>query len=396
MSDWVRRVAGPDDVAPAAQAAIDAAATLRGVATLILPADASWGDAATDGVITPVATSRRQVDEATVRRVAADLRSKGSRAGILVGQYAAFGGALDDAARVAAATGARLLTEGLVARAGRGRGRPLTTGIPYRIDAARAALAGLELLVTVGAREPVAFFAYPGKPNRLVPDDCAIVTLAGQGDDQAGALAALVDELDAGGALVPRGEGLPATPAISGKLTGDAIAEALAFQLPEDAIVVCESPTLAARFEQMAVSAAPHDFIFATVGGAIGDGIPVATGAAVGAPGRKVVTLQPDGSGMYTVQGLWTQAREGLDVLTIVLANRAYAILAFEMRNLGLGEPQANARRMMEIDHPSLDWVALAKGMGVEAAKAETAERFRDVLAAALRRRGPFLIECAI
>lgn len=396
MSDWVRRIMGPDDVGPATQAAVDAAITTRGIATLILPADSSWGEVQTNGPALTVRTPHRTVDDEHIRAVAAELRAKGNRAGILVGQDAAIGGAFDNAARVAAATGSRLLNEMLVARTDRGRGRPLSTRIPYRIDEARAVLGGLDLLVTVGSREPAAFFAYPGKPNRLVPDDCAIVALADRGDDQAQALAAMVDVLGAGDAPVSRGHGSPAMPVISGKLTGEAISEALAFQLPEGAIVVCESPPSATSFERMAANAVPHDFIFCTGGGAIGAGIPVSTGAAIASPGRKVICLQPDGSGMYTVQGLWTQAREKLDVLTIVLSNRVYGILAFEMRNLGLGEPQANARRMMEIDNPPLDWVALAKGMGAEGARAETAEQFRDVLAAALKRQGPFVIEAAI
>jgi acetolactate synthase-1/2/3 large subunit len=396
MSEWVRRITGPDDVAPATQAAIEAAITMRGVATLILPADASWSEAHSPASATTAKPSHRSVDDETIHAVAAELRAKGSRAGILVGQDAAIGDAFDDAARAAAATGARLLNETLVARTDRGRGRPLSTRIPYRQDEARAVLAGLDLLVIVGSREPVGFFAYPGKPARLVPDDCSIVTLAGRTDDQAGALARLVKVLGADDTLVPRGQGSPAIPSMIGKLTGDAISEALAFHLPERAIVICESIPLATGFEQMAVAAEPHDFIFCTVGGAIGAGIPAATGAAIASPDHKVICVQPDGSGMFTLQGLWTQARENLDVLTIVLSNRAYGILKFEMLYLGLGEPQANARRMMEIDHPPLDWVALAKGHGVEGARAETAQQFRDVLTAALKRRGPFLIEAMI
>jgi acetolactate synthase-1/2/3 large subunit len=396
MSNWVRRIRGPDDVAPAAQAAIEAAVKTRGIATLILPADASWGEVKNEGPLMLADTKRRRVDGAAIRNIADELKARGNRAGLLIGQDAAFGDALEDAARVAAATGAKLFHDLFIARSHRGRGRPLATRIPYPIDQARALLADLDLLVIVGSSVPVAFFAYPDKPSVLLPDDCTTLTLAGAGDDQAQALAALVDVLGAGGAPVSRAQGYPAVPSMTGKLNGDAISEALAFQLPEGAIVVFEPPSSAMSFEQRAASAVPHDFMYCPNGGAIGGGIPVATGAAIACPDRKVFNMQADGSGMYTVQGLWTQAREKLDVLTIVLSNRAYAILALEMRNLGLGEPKANARRMMELDHPPLDWPALAKGMGVEGARAETAEQFRDILAAALKRRGPFLIEALI
>ena len=151
----------------------------------------------------------------------------------------------------------------------------------------------------------------------------------------------------------------------------------------------------ARRFFALSAFAAPHDYMMGT-GGSIGGGIPMATGAAIACPGRKVINLEADGSGMYTVQGLWTQARENLDVVTIVFSNRTYAILHGEMRNVGVGAIGENARRMLDLDHPSLDWVSLAKGMGVEAARADTCERFDALLDSALSRRGPFLIEAVL
>lgn len=396
MSDWVRRITGPDDVAPAAQAAIEAAIRTSGVATLILPADASWGEAKDTRPVVAPTIVRGRVDHAAVQTVAAKLRSSGSRAGLLIGQDGAIGEALTSAARVAAKTGALLLNEVFVARTERGRGKPIATRIPYPIKQARAVLANLDVLILVGAREPVAFFAYPGKPSRLVPDGCEIITLADRDADHRQALAALAEALDATHSPIETPQGSPAEPVASGTLTDDAISEAVAFHLPEGAVVVMEPLTSARTFESRSANAAPHEFIYCPSGGAIGAGIPTATGAAVGAPGRKVISLQADGSGMYTLQGLWTQARENLDVLTIIYSNRVYAILEMEMKNLGLGEPQANARRMMAIDQPPLDWVALAKGMGVEGLRADTAGQFRDGLAAALRRRGPFLIEAVI
>lgn len=395
MSDWMRRITGPDDVVPAAQAAIEAAIRMSGVATLILPADASWGEATDTRPVTATTVVRETVRREVIDAIVDRLRTAGPRTGILVGQEAAIGNGLASAARIAATTGAMLLTEVFVARTERGRGRPIAARIPYPIEEARAVLANLDTLVLVGAREPVAFFAYPGKPSRLVPDSCEIVTLAERDEDQTEALAALADALGATAAFAAP-QGSPAAPTATGTLTDDAISEAVAYHLPEGAIIVAEPLTSGRNLERMTVIAAPHDFFYCPSGGAIGAGIPTAIGAAVGAPGRKVINLQADGSGMYTLQGLWTQARENLDVLTIIYSNRAYAILEMEMKNLGLGEPQSNARRMMEIDRPPLDWVALAKGMGVEGARAETAERFREVVTAALARRGPFLIEARI
>ena len=396
MSDWMRRIAGPDDVVPAAQAAIEAAVRMSGVATLILPADASWGEVTDTSPVGTPKIVRRIVGDSQVQAVAERLRSKGRRAGILIGQDAAIGAGLRNAARIVAATGALLLNEVFVARTERGRGNPVATRIPYPIELARGVLADLDLLVLAGAREPVAFFAYPGKPSRLVPDGCEIVTLAERDQDQTQALITLADMLGARSTPFATPQGLPAAPTIDGTLTDDAISEAVAYHLPEGAVLVAEPLTSGRNFERMSANAAPHDFIYCPSGGAIGAGIPTATGAAIGAPGRKIVHLQADGSGMYTLQGLWTQARESLDVLTIIYSNRTYAILEWEMKNLGLGEPKTNARRMMAIDHPPLDWVSLAKGMGVEGARAETAEQFRDILAAALKRRGPFLIEALI
>ena len=239
------------------------------------------------------------------------------------------------------------------------------------------------------------FFAYPGKPSLLAPPDCAQVVLATQEQDLAQALEWLADELGIAAdaprlaAPVPTYE-VPA----SGKLTGAAVNILVAHTLPEQAIVCDESITQGREFPLYSVSSAPHDWLMLT-GGAIGIGLPLATGAAVACPDRKVVTLQADGSGMYTLQALWTQARENLDCLTIILANRSYATLHGEMKNVGVQEPGRNARRMLDLQEPSLEGV-LARGMGVDAVSVDTIEGFADALRAGLKRRGPFLIEALI
>lgn len=396
MSDWIRRITGPDDVADAAQAAVEAAVRTSGIATLILPADASWGEVSerTSPLANP--PMHRAVDRNAVADIAERLKVAGNRAGILIGQDAAVGETLIAVSRIAAKTGARLLNEVFVARTARGRGAPVAKRIPYPIDLARAELAGLDLLVLAGAREPVAFFAYPGKPSRLLPDSCEIVSLADRTENQRECVAALANSLGATSTPFATNDGVPEATAVSGSLTDDAISQLLAFYLPEGSVVVCEPLTSARNFERMSASSAPHDFIYCPSGGAIGAGFPTATGVAVGAPDRKVICLQADGSGMYTLQSLWTQAREQLDVLSIVYSNRKYAILEIEMANLGLGTPNKNARRMMELDNPALDWVALAKGMGVDGTSVGTVDAFGEALVQALNRKGPFLIECLI
>ncbi len=243
--------------------------------------------------------------------------------------------------------------------------------------------------------EPVAFFGYPGKPSRLAPPHAEIVPLADAADAIDDTMLRLADRLGASNtapaAPSRRTEGSMA----AGPLTDAAISLIAAAHLPDEAIVVDEGLTSGRGFHALSEGGARHDYLMLT-GGAIGIGIPLAVGAAIARPDRKVVALQADGSGMYTVQGLWTAARENLDILFVIYANSAYAILRLEMQNVGVTHFDRNAERMLRLDGPPLDWVAMARGMGVEAARAETTERFADLYTAALRRPGPFLIEAII
>ncbi|MER8569563.1 acetolactate synthase large subunit [Mesorhizobium sp. M0924] len=396
MSNWVGRVKGPADIVPAAEAAFRASLTPPGVTTLILPADAAWGEVA---AISPGKVKLEPppaVDMDVVRTIAEAIRAAPGRGGMVVRGQAARADGLEIAGRNSSGSDVRLFSEVLIARMQRGRGRFAPTRIPYPVDAATATLRDIDLLVLVGAKEPVAFFAYPGKPGRLVRDDCKVLSLAAHGQDLKAALEALADELG----IKPTQQFTAATAfpdetTLSGRLTDDAIALSIARKLPANAIVCDEAVTSARRFFALSAFAAPHDYMMGT-GGSIGGGIPMATGAAIACPDRKVINLEADGSGMYTVQGLWTQAREKLDVLTIIFSNRTYAILHGEMKNVGVNEIGENAKRMLDLDHPALDWVALAKGMGVEAARADTCERFDALLDSALSRPGPFLIEAVI
>ena len=398
MSNWVHRISGPNDVGPAAQTAYQASLTLPGIATLILPADAAWGEAKPGPATRASVPVRPAVSRETIRAVAQAMRSAPGRCGMLLSGQGARAGALATAGRIAAATGARLFGEMFIGRAERGHGRVPLERIPYPVDMAVASLRDIDVLVLVEASPPVAFFAYPGKPSLLTHDDCRILTLALPGEDAAGALDALAGELGAGaaawkapGSRAPMtADGHPAGP-----LTEEAVSVLAAQLLPEGAIVCDEALTSARSFYPLTQDGAQHDYLMCT-GGAIGIGLPLATGAAIACPARKVLALQADGSGMYTVQALWTQARESLDVVTVIFANRAYAILQTEMRNVGVNSFGRNADRMLRLDEPALDWVALANGMGVEAASVETCEGFFSVLDYALSRNGPFLIEAVI
>ncbi|WP_309082922.1 acetolactate synthase large subunit [Chelativorans sp.] len=395
MSQWVGRVSSAADIRSRAEEAYIAAMSNPGVSTLILPADAAWSEVAEEALVPATLPPRRDVAPEALRAAAAPLRG-GRKTALFLGGRALRADALDIAGRIAAGTGATLFTE-RAARWQRGAGRVSPRPVPYNIELAVAALQEFETAILIGGRAPVGFFAYPEKPGFLLPDGCDVIELAGVEHDLHQVLQALADELGPRH-LAPAVTG-PFTardlPAPTGDLTPSAISQAVARALPEGAILCDESITSAGRFAELAPNMAPHDHLPLT-GGAIGIGIPLSVGAAVACPDRKVVALQADGSGMYTVQGLWTQARERLDILTIVFSNRGYSILKGEMRNVGVNEFGRNARRMLEIDDPALDWCSLAKGMGVEAARATTAEEFTNLLTAGLSRRGPFLIEALI
>ncbi len=360
------------------------------IATLILPADTAWNEG---GVVAPALAVPPvpAVAPQVLAQIAAVLR-RGEPALLLLGGAALREGALADAWRISAATGARLMAPTSNARMARGRGRVAIERVPYPVDAALGTLAGLAHLILVGAPAPVAFFAYPGKPGRMAPPDCAVHVLARPEHDAAAALAWLAGELGAPAVAAPDPGPRPA-PA-RGAPTPEGLAATLAALMPEQAIVVDESVSYGRGFFPGTRAAPAHDWLQLT-GGAIGEGLPLATGAAIGAPGRRVITLQADGSAMYTVQALWTQARERLDVTTVILSNRKYAILLGELANVG-ANPGRTALDMMDLSNPDLDWTLLARGMGVAAERAETMERCADLLAQSFARPGPFLIELVV
>jgi acetolactate synthase-1/2/3 large subunit len=326
----------------------------------------------------------------TVDEVAKALRS-GERAALLLGGTALRAAALDPASRVSVATGASLLGETFPANLERGAGIPAVERLGYFSELALGQLEGVRHLVLVDAKSPVSFFAYPGKPSDLVPAGCTVHTLARPGDDVPGALEALADAVDApADGANPAPAARPERP--TGGLTPETLGAAIGATLPERTIVADEGNT-AGLFVGGATAGAPrHDWLTLT-GGAIGLGLPMATGAAVAAPDRPVLCLQADGSAMYTLQALWTQAREGLNVTTVVLSNRSYAILNIELHRVGADAGGPQARRLLDLSDPDLSFCDLARGMGVPARPVENAEDLVAALEAGYREPGPSLIE---
>lgn len=393
VSGWVRRSATPADVGPDAAAAIAAACGPPGqVATLLLPADASWG---AGGVVAPVSgppAPQVTADPDALQAAAKVLRS-GEPCVLFVGGDATGEAGTVAANRIAAATGARLLAETFPARMVRGAGLPPLGRLGYLAEMAAHQLAGAAHLLLVGARSPVTFFGYPDKPGDLVPEGCRVHEVVPKG----GAAAAALEEL---AELVATGTTAPVVPAArpdlpTGALTVETAATVVGALLPEDAIVVDEAVTSGLGLPGATAGAPRHDWLTLT-GGSIGYGLPAAAGAAVACPDRPVWCLEADGSAMYTISALWTHAREGLDVTTVVYRNSAYAILRMELLQVGAGAAGERARALFDLGGPTLDFVALATGMGVPAERARTA----DELAAALRRAqaepGPHLVEAVV
>ncbi len=393
VSHWVARVRGAANAAADVARAVQAARQAPGqIASLILPADSAWDTA--DGVAPALPVEGpAAVGEGAIGRSVAALRTGGKVAFLLRGA-ALQGRGLAAAARIAAATGARLVCDTFAPRVERGAGRVVVERLPYRPEPAIAFLQGTETLILVGAQAPIAFFAYPGQPSELTPPGCRPLVLAHPHEDGVAALEALADAVASGPVAAPGPRLYPALER-NAAFGAEAVLRTVAHLLPEGAIVSDE--TISAGFPHYALfdGARPHDWL-QLAGGAIGDGMPVATGAAIACPGRKVVNLQADGSAMYTLQSLWTQAREKLDVTTVIFANRAYQVLVEELKGVGAGTAGSKAFSMLDLNNPALDWVQLAGGMGVEAVRVSDSAGFADAFAAAMKRPGPFLIEALI
>src|SRR6478735_2897554 len=391
MSSWVRTSPDAKSVAADGAAAIAAAKSAPAqIATLILPADTAWNEA--DGIAqVPAENQRANYSAQAVDHAAKVLRNSGASTLLLLTGSALTEHGLALAAQIAGKTGCKVMGQTYNPRMARGRGRFAIDRIPYVIEQALPILKDFKNIVLVETNDPVAFFAYPNKPSMLKPQGCEVHRMTSGAENSVAALEALAGALHAQPAdRQPQKLVELAKP--TGALTHASIAQAIAMAIPENAIMVDESVTTGRGFFPPTAAAAPHDWL-QNMGGSIGFSTPVATGAAVACPDRKVICMVGDGSAMYTLQSLWTQAREELDITTIVFANRKYQILRGEFDGVGAGAPGQRAMDMLKIDSPTIDFVALAKGMGVPARAVTTADELNKALAEAVAEPGPRLIE---
>ncbi len=393
VSSWVRTSQSTAELCRDAAEAITTSMGPPGqVATLILPADVSWGEGGVPAALPAVTPPPCSSDDA-VAAIAGVLRA-GGRNALLLGGRALREPAIVAAARVAERTGARLFAEVFPTRIERGAGVPPVERIAYLAELASVQLAGVDNLVLVDAKAPVSFFAYPGKKSYLVPESCSVYELASPEQDAIGSLEKLVRAVDADETTPTlQAAARPGRP--TGKFTADKVCKAVGHLLPDNAIIVDEAQTSGVMLPVMTAGAPRHDVLTLT-GGAIGQGLPCAVGAAIACPDRPVLALVGDGSAMYTIQALWTMAREKLDVVAIVLNNRAYAILNVELQRVGAAEAGPKAKSQLDLRDPALDFVQLSHSMGVPAARATTTEEFVTALEAALRTPGPHLIDAVV
>lgn len=394
VSDWLRMAANAQTLSADGAAAVAAARARPGqIATLILPADCAWGT--TVGFNQPLPLpAAAPPDPQVIAEAVRILRTRGSAAALLVRAAGGDLRGLQALRRICAHTGARPLTDMMTAKLWRGSGVYPLTRIPYRAELAVQVLQGVSDLLLVAAPPPVAPFAYPHFPSWLAPEGARLTSLCHEQQDEVQVLEALADALQAPQVTAPVPL-LPRPDLPRGLLTASAIGRSLARHMPEGALLSEEAISNGPAVLAELACAAPHLHMTNT-GGALGQGIPLATGAAVAAPDRKVINVQADGSGMFTLQALWTQAREKLDVVTVILANRAYAVLRAEVERVGAQVDDSLVAGLLDISNPALDWVALARGMGVDAVSVDSAEAFDDVLASAMQQRGPFLIEAVM
>jgi acetolactate synthase-1/2/3 large subunit len=391
FSKWVRTSRAAPEVGRDAADAITAARTAPGqIATLIVPADVAWSDGAAIAEIQSKPKATLPSSE-VVDRAASMLRS-GLPTAILLDGNALYGEGLIAAGRIATATGARLLAPYPITRVQRGADTPSVQRIPYMPEQASELLKEFRQLILVGATAPVAYFAHPGRSSVLTPSECEIHALAIPGEDYRGALDALAAALSLKSGAQVLGEKAERPDVPTGEITLPGLATAIAAVLPEDAIVVDEAMTSGRGIMATTRGGPAHDWLGNT-GGSIGIALPLAVGAAVACPARRVLCLTADGSGMYTAQALWTMAREGLNVTTVVFANRAYGVLQREFLGLGIGAPGPRAANLFDIGRPNLDWVYLAKGMGVPGSRVTSLEAFAKALRDGFESDGPALIE---
>ena len=390
-SKWLRISASSSQVGrDAAEAILGARTTPGQIATLIIPADTAWGNEGIAGLPLPIPEA--PLPKTKVIDRAATMLQSGARTAILLAGSALYGRGLAEAGKIASATGAALLTPYPFTRMQRGAGVPRVDRVAYVLEQAKEQLKEFRQFILVGTSAPVAYFAYPGKDSVLTPDDADVHTLARPEEDLVGALSALSDAISIADKPKKTIASIERIKPPIGEITLPGVSAVIGALIPENTILVDESMTSGRGLMPATLGAPPHDWLGNT-GGSIGIALPLAVGAAVAEPNRRVLCLTADGSAMYTLQALWTMAREALKVTTVVFANRSYAVLKREFSYLGIGEPGPKSREMFEIGRPDLDWVQLAKGMGVPGMRVTSLDALAKALQEGFSSEGPSLIE---
>jgi acetolactate synthase-1/2/3 large subunit len=394
VSSWIRTCPSTEQVgADTAEAVEVAQKAPQQISTLILPADVSWNKGGESKVadlspVTKIAT------EETLSQLADVLLTHGKKAAILLGRRVLLEDGLIAASKIAEKTGAKLFTEVFPTRLERGAGLPHVERIAYLAEMASVQLSGYKHLIIIDSMEPVSFFAYPGKKSYLVPDKCKVHHLVQPNQDAVGSLQALVAAVGAQKTQPKlQQENRPKLP--SGKLNASNVCQAVGALMPENTIISDEAQTSGIKLPFHTSGSPRHDVLTLT-GGAIGQGLPVAIGASIAGKDRPVIALVGDGSAMYTIQSLWTMMNENLDVTVIVLNNRSYAILNIELERVGAEGAGEKAKSQLDLSKTEIDFVLMAKGMGMPAETATTAEEFNDALTRAISEPGPHLIDAIV
>ena len=394
VSSWIRTSSATENIGQDAAEAIRVSQSAPAeIATLILPADVSWGEGG-EAVNDFPQLDAPQADASVINKIAAVLSKHGKKTAMLLGRRALLENELVAVSQIAEKTGAKLFAEVFPTRFERGAGLPHVERLAYLAEMAMVQLAGYDHLILIDTKEPVSFFAYPGKKSYLVPDGCTPHHLVEPHQDVMKTLEALVNAVDAG-ETPPRLQPSERPKLPSGKLNASKVCQALGALLPENAIISDEAQTSGIKLPYYTAGAPRHDVLTLT-GGSIGQGLPVAIGAAIAGKDRPVVALLGDGTAMYTIQALWTIAKENLDITTIIFNNRSYAILNIELERVGADNPGPKAKSQLDLSQPEIDFVSIAKGMGMAAVKATTAQEFNEALADAFSKPGPHLIDAVV
>ena len=393
VSHWTREARSASDLG---ELGVEATVLAKAgkICTIVAPTNFHWEEAAPPPI--PPPASHRPMASPDAIRHAANMLTNGKKTGLVLGNLALRGEPLEIAGHVAAKTNAALLSETFPSFSlARGEGRPIVEIIPYFLETGLEFLKDFEQLIFVGALPPVSTFAYRNKPTFKYAERCALFTMASADQDVLAALQLLAKATDSSTAELKR-QTCRTTTTPSGELTAATIGETLCALMPDNAILVDEAATNGAQIFAATKGARSHDYLNPVTGGAIGGGLPMALGAAIACPDRKIVLLQADGSGMYTVQALWSMAREKADIVVVLLKNDAYAVLGLEMARVREGELNAKMESMLDLSNPALDWVNIASGFGVPASRAKTAEEFHRHFTSAIEMKGPTLIECQV